>query len=198
VDYEDVRYDAGDPNTAEHRESWNKVKSTLGLPKPNLPYYIDADVKLTQSNTILRYLGRKHNLVTDSIVGDAMVDFAGDELYDIRNSIVGLAYRSGSSYEEKAAEWKEHSLPKHLAIIATLLGDNDWVGASTLTWPDFVAYELLTQITIMFPGELEKSDNGVKALAFIARFAALPAIKAYLSSDRFIERPINNPTAAFR
>ena len=27
-----------------------------------LPYYIDGDVKITQSNAILRYIGRKHNL----------------------------------------------------------------------------------------------------------------------------------------
>ena len=27
-----------------------------------LPYYIDGDIKLTQSNAILRYIARKHNL----------------------------------------------------------------------------------------------------------------------------------------
>lgn len=31
-------------------------------PPPQLPYLIDGDVKLTQSNAILRYIARKHNM----------------------------------------------------------------------------------------------------------------------------------------
>ena len=31
-------------------------------PPPQLPYFIDGDVKLTQSNAILRYIARKHNM----------------------------------------------------------------------------------------------------------------------------------------
>ena len=31
-------------------------------PPPPLPYFIDSDVKLNQSNTILRYIAHKHNL----------------------------------------------------------------------------------------------------------------------------------------
>ena len=39
----------------------NQINSHLkGLPLPNLPYYIDGDLKLTQSMAILRHLGRKH------------------------------------------------------------------------------------------------------------------------------------------
>ena len=41
---------------------WMNEKFTLGLPFPNLPYYIDGDLKLTQSNAILRHLGRKYKL----------------------------------------------------------------------------------------------------------------------------------------
>ena len=32
------------------------------VPPPQLPYFIDGDVKLTQSNAILRYIARKHNM----------------------------------------------------------------------------------------------------------------------------------------
>ncbi len=55
VDYEEKRYDI-----VNNPEEWAKVKPNLGLDFPNLPYYIDGDVKLSQSMATLRYLGRKH------------------------------------------------------------------------------------------------------------------------------------------
>ena len=39
------------------------VKYTLDLSFPNLPYYMDGDFKVTQSNAILRYIARKHNML---------------------------------------------------------------------------------------------------------------------------------------
>lgn len=61
IDFVDKRYKFGPPPGYDHEE-WLKEKFTLGLRFPNLPYYIDEDVKLTQSLAILRYLGRKHGL----------------------------------------------------------------------------------------------------------------------------------------
>lgn len=46
ADYQDVSVEfAGAPN---YRENWLKVKYTLGLDFPNLPYLVDGDLKLTQ------------------------------------------------------------------------------------------------------------------------------------------------------
>ncbi|RXG57609.1 Glutathione S-transferase class-mu 26 kDa isozyme [Armadillidium vulgare] len=45
---------------------WFKEKFTHGLDFPNLPYYIDGDIKLTQSVAILKHVARKHNLLGDS------------------------------------------------------------------------------------------------------------------------------------
>ncbi|GAB1287995.1 Glutathione S-transferase [Apodemus speciosus] len=45
------------------RSQWLNEKFKLGLDFPNLPYLIDGSPKVTQSNAILRYLGRKHNLL---------------------------------------------------------------------------------------------------------------------------------------
>merc|ERR1712086_688067 len=46
----------------ESKTHWPTQKFNLGLPFPNLPYYIDGDVKLTQSDAILRHLGRKYKM----------------------------------------------------------------------------------------------------------------------------------------
>uniref|UniRef100_A0A8B9DWX2 glutathione transferase n=1 Tax=Anser cygnoides TaxID=8845 RepID=A0A8B9DWX2_ANSCY len=44
------------------KSQWINEKEKLGLDFPNLPYFIDGSTKLTQSNAILRYIARKHNM----------------------------------------------------------------------------------------------------------------------------------------
>ena len=55
--YDDNVYQIGQPEWGEDKE-----KNPLDLDFPNLPYYVDGDVKITQSNAILRHLGRQHGL----------------------------------------------------------------------------------------------------------------------------------------
>ncbi|KAL1480342.1 hypothetical protein MTO96_051104 [Rhipicephalus appendiculatus] len=61
VEFEDKRYVFGSEPDFDGEE-WLNEKPTLGLRFPNLPYYMDDDVKITQSLAILRYLARKHEL----------------------------------------------------------------------------------------------------------------------------------------
>lgn len=42
---------------------WHEKKSELGLAFPTLPYYIDGEVKLTQTFAICVYLEQKHGLI---------------------------------------------------------------------------------------------------------------------------------------
>ena len=56
-----IRYNCGDAPGFDLSD-WTNVKFKLGLDFPNLPYLIDGNIKVTQSNAILRYLGRKFGL----------------------------------------------------------------------------------------------------------------------------------------
>lgn len=57
-----------------------------------LPYYIDGDVKLTQSNAILRYVAGKHNLIGTNDKERIRVDLTENEVGDFRNGWVRLCY----------------------------------------------------------------------------------------------------------
>ena len=46
----------------EERYFEEKKKNPHELPFPNLPYYKDGDIRLTQSMAILRHLARKYNM----------------------------------------------------------------------------------------------------------------------------------------
>lgn len=190
-DFEDVRYEQGDAPEYS-RDSWFKVKFTLGLPIPNLPYYIDGDIKITQTNAILRYIARKHNLLGATEAERVNVDVMMDQAMDLRNTIVSIVYNK--EYEKLKTDYFKN-LPSRLEPFENFIGENPWFAGQNVTVCDFHIYELLDQLRIMDPGCLDKFS---KLKAFIDRFEALPKIKAYLSSSQCIKRPINNKIAAFK
>ncbi len=67
IEFNDKRYEFGEGTSIQEieclRKNWTPEKFTLGLDFPNLPYYIDGDVKLTQGLAIMRYLARKYDLL---------------------------------------------------------------------------------------------------------------------------------------
>ena len=76
----------------DERVGWADKKFTLGLPFPNLPYYIDGDLKLTQSNAILRHLGRKYNLYGANDQDYSVVDMLIDTSHDLKIALAMIAY----------------------------------------------------------------------------------------------------------
>ena len=63
-----------------------------------MPYLIDGDVKLTQTFAILKYLGRKHNLVPKNEEEHRRIDLIEAEAMDIRSKWVGLVYSSSADF----------------------------------------------------------------------------------------------------
>lgn len=61
-----------------------KLQSVLLLNHPQLPYYIDGDLKITQSNAILRYISRKHDLCGRTETERVKVDMLENLAMDIR------------------------------------------------------------------------------------------------------------------
>ncbi|XP_071181481.1 glutathione S-transferase Mu 4-like [Mytilus edulis] len=190
-DFEDVQYEQGD-GPGFSRECWTSVKNTLGLPFPNLPYYIDGDIKITQSNSILRYIAKKHDLLGKTTQEIVDCDVMLENAMDFRNGTVRLAYNG--DYEKLKEDYFKNLQPM-LAKFEEFLADKNFFTGANVTVCDFPMYELLDQHKIMKPGIL---DSYPKLSAFVARFEELPAIKKYMSSDKFMKRPINNKSAAFK
>lgn len=188
--YKDTRYTVGEAPDYS-RESWNSVKHSLGLDFPNLPYLIDEteDVRITQSNAIISYIGRKTEMMGTSVKSSAHVEMMLEEAMDFRNTIVRLAYHN---YEQGYANFASKYVPRRLETLSTYLGDKLWF-CEELTVVDFVLYELMDQTRLMVPGAVKGN-----LLDFLTRVEELPRIKKYLASDRCITRPINNPTAGFK
>ncbi|KAK3581608.1 hypothetical protein CHS0354_000149 [Potamilus streckersoni] len=189
--YDDYTYEEGDAPDYS-REQWLRVKDIIGLPFPNLPFYLDGDLKITQSNAIIRYIARKHDLLGKTEEDKVAVDVLLEQAMDFRNALVKLAY-SGDYEKLKDDYFKE--LPQTLQRFEAFLGDKSFFIGRKITAPDFVLYELLDQHRLMKEGCL---TDFPKLLAFLDRIEAEPNIKAYMASDKFIRRPVNNKVAQFK
>ncbi|XP_070574572.1 glutathione S-transferase Mu 1-like [Ptychodera flava] len=190
IDYKEKRYEVG-PAPDFSRECWFSEKHTLGLPFPNLPYMIDGDVKLTQSNAILRYLARKANLLGTSDTEVIRVDLMAEQSMDLRNLMVR------HFYNPKWEEMKENFLKTVAGLLkdfSDFLGQNPWFAGQNITFVDFVMYELMDQLREVDSKILDSHKN---LQDFMARVEELPRIAAYKKSDRFMSRPINNKMAKF-
>merc|ERR1711963_818949 len=193
TDFEDKLLSCG-PAPDYDKSCWFDNKYSLGLDFPNLPYYIDGDVKVTQSNAILRYIARKHDLLGKTEAERANVDMMLDNAMDFRNGVVRMCYNP--DYDNMIKEYQSSGRVKDLLDgYEKWMGNKKWFAGDNVTVADFPMYELLDQHRLMLPGCLDKYP---KLTDFMTRFEALPKIKAYMASPKFMSRPVNNKVAKFK
>merc|ERR1712215_413151 len=97
----------------QKRNEWVAAKGAneWGLDFPNLPYYSDGEVKLTQSDAILRHLGRKNGLYGCSDADTAMVDMLIDTAKDIKMSLVlPNVYMRNLNVDRTVSKWLKLSV----------------------------------------------------------------------------------------
>ncbi|XP_077190307.1 glutathione S-transferase Mu 1-like isoform X1 [Paroedura picta] len=164
--------------------AWTNVKNNLGLDFPNLPYLIDGETKITQSNAIIRYIARKHNMCGESEDEIIRVDMLENHIMDFRMAFARICY--SPDFEKLKPEFLEQ-LPAKLKLFSQFLGDRKWFAGKKLTYVDFLAYDILDQQQMFEPKCLDKFPN---LKGFLDRFEALENISAYMKSSRFMKTPI--------
>jgi len=190
VEYEDKRYNIG-PAPEWDRSEWLADKFNLGLDFPNLPYYIDGDVKISQTFAILKYLGRKHGLAPKTEQEQTRVDLIEAEAMDIRTNWSKTMY--SPDFENLREDFIKSFIVK-CKDLSAFLGTHKYFAGETLTYIDFLMYELLDIHSILKPGVIDEFDN---LKAYHERIRSLDKVAAYMKSDKFISYPLNGPMATF-
>uniref|UniRef100_A0A8D1YMY6 Glutathione S-transferase n=1 Tax=Sus scrofa TaxID=9823 RepID=A0A8D1YMY6_PIG len=172
--------------------SWSSLIHPMkrnGTSAGKLPYLMDGKNKLTQSNAILRYIARKHNMCGETEEEKIRVDIMENQIMDFRMQLIRLCY---SPDHEKLKPQYLEQLPGQLKQFSLFLGKYSWFAGEKLTFVDFLTYDVLDQNRIFEPRCLDEFPN---LKAFMCRFEALEKIAAYMQSDRFLKMPINNKMA---
>ena len=193
TDFEDVMYECSDAPTFD-KSCWLDVKETLGLDFPNLPYLIDGDFKVTQSNAVIRYIAQKHNMVGETEEEMMRVAIMENQLMDFRNGFMTICYHTKPElFEEKCAGYKKSVLTV-IGLFEKFLGSRKFLAGDKLTFVDFIMYELLDQHRCL-QGDILDSFKGLTA--FMKRFEELPEIIEFMKSPKFFKGPLNNKSAIF-
>uniref|UniRef100_A0A8D0DY89 Glutathione S-transferase n=1 Tax=Salvator merianae TaxID=96440 RepID=A0A8D0DY89_SALMN len=181
--YEDKHYAPGEAPDFDPSQ-WTSVKENLGLDFPNLPYLIDGERKITQSNAILRYIGRKHNMCGENEDEIIRIDILLNQIMDLRMAFARVCY--SPDFEKLKPEYLEQ-LPGKLKQFSKFLGDRKWFAGNKITCVDFVAYDVLDQHRMFEPKCFDQLKN---LKDFLDRFEGLEKISAYMNSGRFMKTPV--------
>uniref|UniRef100_A0A8C1TZK7 glutathione transferase n=3 Tax=Cyprinus carpio TaxID=7962 RepID=A0A8C1TZK7_CYPCA len=185
--YEEKFYSCGEAPNYD-KSCWFNEKEKLGMDFPNLPYLEDGGTKVVQSNAILRYIARKHNLCGETEEEQMRVDILENQAMDFRNGFAQLCYgdfdKNKPCYNEK--------LPGTLKQFSDFLGDRKWFAGHKITFVDFIMYELLDLHRMFQPECLDDYRN---LRSFLDHFESLEKIAEYMKSGKFIKTPVNNKMA---
>ncbi|UYV82337.1 GSTM3, partial [Cordylochernes scorpioides] len=176
VEFEDKRLHV---SSDLDRSGWMEIKPTLGLDFPNLPYYIDDDVKMSQSIAILRYVARKHDLAWKDESEQWQLDMLEQQMVDLLEPVsAGPILFSGKSVEEYKEEYSKIA-PANIKKVADYLGEKKWLLGDRLSYVDFICYEALYNHKVLLPNIFDLHSN---LQTYVARFEELKGVKEYIAS----------------
>ncbi|CAG9314993.1 unnamed protein product [Blepharisma stoltei] len=179
VAFEDKQYILG-PAPDFDRSDWLNVKETLGFDFPNLPYFIDENIKLTETLAIYEYICAKYNpsYLGNTIVEKAYVAMITGVLRDF-NSAIGRA-----CYSQDAATLIPLALESQKPVLARFVkyieGKTFLVGDHP-TYVDFYFYESLDRLDAIDPSYLagisplfEAYKSHIRSLTHVEEFVSRP------------------------
>ncbi|XP_014690648.1 glutathione S-transferase Mu 1 isoform X2 [Equus asinus] len=183
--YEEKKYTMGDGRAI----SWSP--DFCPTPTDLLPYLIDGAHKITQSNAILRYIARKHNLCGETEEEKIRMDILENEVMDTRMALARVCYNP--DFDKLKPQYLE-ALPDKVKLFSQFLGKRPWFAGDKITYVDFLAYDILDYLRTFEPKCLDAFPN---LKDFIARFEGLKKISAYMKSSRFLPKPLFLKTAVW-
>lgn len=159
-----------------NEDSWfNIAKPALKSDFPNLPYLIDGDKTITESQAIIVYLCLKANR-TDLLGGtlEGEIDLVQLRSFwnDLRRQFYELAC---DKKEENLIEKLKEKVIPGFKLLSRHLGEKEWINGG-LTVMDFVLAEGIEWVMLQ-EGDLLASMDNLKKL--VQRVYDLPGVKEY-------------------
>ena len=159
------------PLVWERNPAWPAMKEETLFGQ--LPFLVDGDIKVSQSNAIARYLGRKANILGESDADFALSEALVEEQADLFTLLVKANY--DAEKEQAFVKTFAESFPAHLQKLEALLQQDFFT--SKLTLGSLAIFSVLNFALDLEPSVLDATP---KLKAFYQRVAALPTVKSYL------------------
>lgn len=171
-------------------------------PAITLPYLLDGDKVITESDAICVYLCHKANrldLLGRNADEQVTLYTALGVLKDMHPNYVRHVYGTygQGSFEEalKTHRGFIQAMKPYTRKLNGILGDKKFIAGDELVWLDFALAEFFQVLNVFEPLVLEDYPN---LKAYQTRVWELPELKNYFSSERYSERPCNNIVAKWK
>ena len=170
------------------RGTWPDDKFNLGIGFPNLPYFIDGDVKMAETMPVMRYIcdNWKPELLGSSKKEKAEMDMLGAVVNELKlNCLMYPCYRHDDR-GKITADAKTRFEP-----IVKWLGEKKYIMGDNLCYLDFVLLECLNVTNWISDGQIFKDYPTLDP--YYKRLREIPEIQDALAT--FERKPFNNPFA---
>ncbi|KAL4453630.1 hypothetical protein ABPG74_009526 [Tetrahymena malaccensis] len=158
---------------------FGKDKYSLDLPFPNLPYLIDGDVKITESETIFDYLVDK--LKMHKLLGKEQDRFIVDNLRNIFSDLCSSLFQVFQKQgEEKVKTFNSQILPKAKDIHKFLSNKEYLLGYFTAA--DLYFLSFARNFKSIMPEQYEQFADTFDVLK--QKLESIPQITSYISEGR--------------
>jgi len=174
VDYEDKLYSS--------LADWSADKFNLGLDFPNVPYWVEGDIRLTESKAILRYLAKEKGGSKNAFPTDPVAVRQSDMLENVVVDAWTLLARVAYINSEGEIEHFKSQAPLKYEALSKFLGKKAFLLGEQLTYVDCFFYELLHFYTCY---DAEYLDPYPNLSEYKKRFEAVPEIAAYMDTPHF-------------
>jgi len=163
VEYEDVRLPKDD--------TWAEAKKTFTW--GTVPVLEVDGQQLGQSNAILRYVAKKHNLAGDNDFESAKADEMVEAMNDLKKAAFAPFYeKDEAKKEELVATFKNETVPKYFKVWEKVLESNGGkLVGNNFTYADFSIASYIDVINDLNGGKLLEGFPALKS-HFDSVFAA--------------------------
>ena len=131
------------------------MKDNLGLKFPNLPYFIDGETKLTETNAIMKYICNKWNpdLLGVDPAQRAQVEMVASVVNDLKGAVTMPCYTQNDKEPIKV------NLLQKVKPIVDYLGDKPFLCGDNICYVDFTMFELCELMQFISDGTLFATYN---------------------------------------
>lgn len=190
VDFDMEYYEQGD-GPEFSRADWMDVKADSGLEFPNLPYFRDGAISLTESGAIHRYIAKKWRpdlLCLDDAAAYGTVEMVWGVVNDLKY-FIGTECYVGDGDKPALAE---RVLPR-METLATWMKERIFAGGDQPSFADFSLVELVELVDFVTEGEIYVAHPQLKE--YRDRMFNLPGVREYCESESCPKLPLNNKVA---
>jgi len=161
-------------------DQWPTIKPTI--PFGQLPYYEEGNVKIPQSQAILRHVARTNGLYGSSVEDATEIDVITEAALDILDLSIAAAFGSANkTMDETLAEYRS-KIAFHLDNLEKRLSNKTWFVTDSATIADCAVYDALENYVKNLAPVQFKAHPSLQQFCF--RFSTIPRISNYLSSGR--------------